>query len=226
MIAFHSVSKSYPLRGGERHHVFDAVDLKLPEHENIGILGANGAGKTTLLRLIAGSEKPDCGRISRAGVTISWPVGLAGGFQGSMSARENVRFVCRIHGLQLDDRRQVETFVHEFSEIGEFFDQPVKTYSSGMRARVNFALSLAFRFDVYLVDEITSVGDAAFREKATNAFLELRDRASLIYVSHNLSMLAEACDSGLVLVDGAIVYHSRIEDAIDHFRLNSVTQVA
>ena len=170
MIDINNVTKSYLTNKGRRF-VFRNLNISLPSNRNIALIGRNGAGKSTLMRLLGGQDVPDSGKIV-TDKSISWPVGLSGGFQGSLTGRQNVKFVARIQGAYGDDLRRVVTFVEEFAEIGEYFDLPVNTYSSGMRGRVAFGLSLAFNFDYYLVDEAISVGDAHFREKAQSLFAE------------------------------------------------------
>lgn len=212
MIELRNVSKFYPVHSGVKHVLRD-VSLTIPSDTNLAVLGPNGAGKSTLLRLIGGSEAPNTGTI-RSDQSVSWPLGLGTGFQSALTGRQNVLFVCRINGLGLAETRQVLDEVTEFAELGVYFDQPVKTYSSGMRARLSFGLSMAFLFDVYLVDELTSVGDAIFREKAKRAFKELKGRASLIFVSHNLQTLRESCSSALFLHDGTATFYPEIGDGI------------
>lgn len=192
--------------------VLKDVNLHIPAGISVGLVGRNGAGKSTLLRLIGGMDTPDKGEIKRLG-KISWPIGLSGGFQGSMTGRQNVKFVARVHGG--DDRlpeiiRQVE----QFAELGSAFDKPVKTYSSGMRSRLAFGLSLAFDFDVYLSDEATSVGDVSFKKKATEAFRERVGSASLIMVSHSISILKDLCQAGIWLDQGRAIWYDKLDDAI------------
>jgi capsular polysaccharide transport system ATP-binding protein len=212
MIELRNVTKSYPVKHGRRFVLRD-VSLVIPSRSNIAVLGPNGAGKSTFLRLIGGAESADSGTII-ADSEISWPLGLASGFQGSLTGRQNVLFVCRINGLGRAQIREVIRQVTEFAEIGEYFDMPVNTYSSGMRARVSFGLSMAFEFDVYLIDELTSVGDAIFREKAKAAFENIRKRASLIFVSHNFKTLRQSCQSALFLRDGKADYYQDIDDGL------------
>lgn len=215
MIELRNVTKYYPVKNGRRYVLRD-VSLMIPDHVNLAVLGPNGAGKSTLLRLIGGAEPADSGAII-TNSAISWPLGLSTGFQGSVSGRENVRFVCQINGLSHANTKEVIRQVIEFSEIGEYFDMPVGTYSSGMRARLSFGLSMAFDFDVYLVDELTSVGDILFREKAKAAFERIRKRASLIYVSHNLKTLKGACQSALFLRDGLADFYEDIDQGIEAY---------
>ncbi|MGS0466425.1 ABC transporter ATP-binding protein [Cobetia marina] len=167
--------------------VLKNINLTIPSGVSVGLLGANGAGKSTLLRLIAGMDTPQKGRVIRHS-KVSWPIGLAAGLQSSMTGRQNVKFVARLHGTEYDINSIIKQ-VQDFAEIGPAFDEPIRTYSSGMRARLNFGLSLAFDFDVYLSDEATSVGDRAFKAKASKAFKDKVGKASLIMVSHSESIL-------------------------------------
>jgi len=185
-------------------------------NQNIAILGPNGAGKSTLLRLIGGAEAPNSGKII-TDANISWPLGLNVGFQGTLTGRQNIQFVCEINGLKKAEIRMIMKNVQEFAEIGKFFDMPVKSYSSGMRARLGFGLSICFDFDYYLIDELTSVGDAIFRKKAKEAFAQIKKNASLIFVAHNLNTLRESCDSALFLRNGEASYFENIEDGIQEY---------
>lgn len=212
MIELRNVTKYYPVKSGVRYILRD-VTLEIPSSTNLAVLGPNGAGKSTFLRLIAGTEIVNQGNI-RSNKSISWPLGIGNGFQASLTGRQNVMFACRINGLSTSQKRQVIDEVMEFAELGEYFDLPLMTYSSGMRARLSFGLSMAFEFDVYLIDELTSVGDAIFRAKAKQAFDNLRTRASIIFVSHNLQTLRESCNSALFLHDGTAAYFSDIESGI------------
>lgn len=216
MIELRNVTKHYPVKNGLRYVLRD-VSLVIPSRTNIAVLGPNGAGKSTFLRLIGGAESADSGTIITDS-EISWPLGISSGFQGSLTGRQNVLFVCRINGLTPVQIREVIRQVTEFSEIAEYFDMPVSTYSSGMRARLSFGLSMAFDFDVYLIDELTSVGDAIFREKAKAAFERIRKRASLIFVSHNLATLRQSCQSALFLRDGMAEFYEDIDDGIGAYK--------
>ncbi|MEE4279700.1 MAG: ABC transporter ATP-binding protein [Halieaceae bacterium] len=188
------------------------VSLTLPRGRSIGLLGRNGAGKSTVLRMIGGSILPDEGQIVRM-VSVSWPLGFAGGFHGSLTGAQNVRFIARIYGVDTD---ALIDHVAEFSELGSFMHMPVSTYSSGMRARLAFGTSLGIDFDVYLVDEITSVGDAAFKKKARAAFKARAARADVVMVSHGPAVIRDYCDSGIVLEDGSVTYYENVEDALAH----------
>ncbi|WP_426959661.1 ABC transporter ATP-binding protein [Muricoccus radiodurans] len=210
MILLDEVSKSYPIHGGGRREVLRDVSIALPHGRNIGILGGNGAGKSTLLRLIAGSEPPDRGRVRRT-CRVSFPLGFTGTFHGGLSGRENATFLARIYGA---DPRAVLDFVHDFAELGPYLDMPVETYSAGMSARLAFGLTLAIDFDVYLVDEITEVGDARFRAKSARAFRERLGRSSVILVSHSSTTIRALCDCCAILSGGALHPYETVEDGM------------
>lgn len=215
MIELRNLTKAYPVKNGFRYVLRD-VSLIIPSRTNLAVIGPNGAGKSTLLRLIGGAEPADSGMII-TDEKISWTFGLTSGFQGSLTGRENVMFVCRINGLSFDQGRHVINQVIDFAEIGEYFDMPVSTYSSGMRGRLSFGLSVAFEFDVYLIDEQTSVGDTIFKEKAKAAFEKIRKRASLIFVSHNLKTLKQSCQSALFIRDGMADFYPNIDDGLEAY---------
>ncbi|UJR86894.1 ABC transporter ATP-binding protein [Sandaracinus amylolyticus] len=193
------VTKAYRTNRGP-HVVLDRISLAFERNENVGILGRNGAGKSTLLRILGGAEQPDAGRVVRRG-RVSWPIGFAGGFHGSLSGEENCRFIARIYDADVDD---VVERTRVFAEIGDYFNEPVRTYSSGMRARVAFGLSMAIDFEVYLVDEVTAVGDKPFQERCRQAFAERRAKSSIIMVSHSLGTIADYCTRFVLLVDGRL----------------------
>ncbi|MCP5533537.1 MAG: ABC transporter ATP-binding protein [Akkermansiaceae bacterium] len=216
MIELRNVTKFYPMKSGVRDILRD-VSMVIPTGANLAVLGPNGAGKSTFLRLIGGAEAPNSGRIL-SDQSISWPLGINSGFQGSLTGRQNLLFACRVNGLNQEQIETVTDEVVDFAKLGEYFDLPLKTYSSGMRARLSFGLSMAFTFDVYLIDELTSVGDAIFRSKAKQAFKNMRQRASIIFVSHNLSTLRESCDSALFLHDGTAAFFPSIDDGIEAYQ--------
>ncbi|WP_312971738.1 ABC transporter ATP-binding protein [Atlantibacter sp.] len=197
MIRIENLTKSYRTPQG-RHYVFKDLNLELPSGKSVALIGRNGAGKSTLLRMIGGIDRPDSGRII-TDKTISWPVGLSGGFQGSLTGRENVKFVARLYAKKEELQDKIE-FVEDFAELGKYFDMPIKTYSSGMKSRLGFGLSMAFKFDYYLVDEVTAVGDARFKQKCADLFNSRHKEASFLMVSHSLNSLKEYCDVA-VLID-------------------------
>jgi len=210
MIEFRNISKAYNITGG-KNVILDNVSFKFPDKQNIGVLGVNGAGKSTLLRLIAGTEYPDKGQIIRKG-KYSWPLGFSGSFHPNLSGIENLRFACRIYGANI---KYVTDFVKDFSEIGDYIDEPIKTYSSGMKSRLAFALSMAIDFDVYLVDEIMGVGDQGFQKKCHNAFAAKRETSSVIMVSHNMETIRDYSDVAILLTGEKLEIHEDINYAID-----------
>ena len=211
MISFDNVTKYYPTPNG-RHYILKDVTLELPGDKNIGVFGANGSGKSTLMRLLAGVDFPNRGLIKIKG-DVSWPLGLSG-YQGSMTGRENAEFVCRLYGKSREEIAEKVAYIKEFSEIGRFFEMPLKSYSSGMRSKFSFAVSMAFDFDYYLIDELTAVGDKRFKEKCKETFDAKKGVANFLFVSHNLNELKRQCDIGIYIRDGKIHVHDSIDDAI------------
>lgn len=221
MIKFENVSKYYPTKQGRRY-VFKDVNIALPTDVSIAVLGPNGVGKSTLVRMLGGADYPNKGEIL-SDKNISWPLGLQGGLQGSMSGRENCRFVARIHGYK--DTKEVEQKVYDFAEIGTYFDEPVKSYSSGMRSRVAFGLTMAFDFDfdVLLIDELGAVGDANFRKKSQALLKSKFETTKLIMVSHSMGELRKYCQAGLVVKNQNLLFFPNLEDAIKEYEDTYVT---
>jgi capsular polysaccharide transport system ATP-binding protein len=215
VIVVDDVYKRYRTEHGPGRWVLEGVTFTIPARTSVGLVGRNGAGKSTLLRLIGGVDRPNRGCIERH-CRVSWPMGYGGGLQGSLTGRQNAKFVCRIQG-HADDLAARLADIEAFAELGAAFDEPVRTYSSGMRSRLQFALSLAFDFDVYISDEVTSAGDAAFRKKAAAAFERLVDRAGLIMVSHGEGTLRQFCTAGIWLHEGRAHWFERIDDALAEY---------
>lgn len=213
MIVFDSVTQAYNTKKGI-HTILENLTFTIPAGCKMGILGINGAGKSTLLNLISGAQLPSKGRILREG-RVSWPLGFAGGFNGDLSGLENCLFVSRIYGR---DEKEVADYVTEFSELGEHFHLPVRSYSSGMRARLSFGLSLAFDFDFYLIDEVIAVGDVRFRAKCRTALQEVHKRAGVILVSHSASLLREHCECLAVVHDKNVHFFDTIDDGIEFYK--------
>ena len=214
MIRLRNVSKRYRIQGGWKT-VLDDVSLDFPIGASVGILGLNGAGKSTLIRIIGKAEPPDSGRVE-CDERVSWPLGYTGGFQGNLTARENARFVARIYG---ESPRYVEAFTEEFSELGAYFDEPLKSYSAGMQGRFAFSVSLACDFEYYLVDEALETGDARYKEKFRMAFAERRANASVILVSHNEQTIRRNCDMAAILHDGALVLYEDLKEALHEYNV-------
>lgn len=213
MISLHDVTKSYRVREGTRD-VLRNLTFTFPDHGNVALIGRNGAGKSTLLRMIAGIIRPDQGRIERRG-RISWPLGFAGGLHPALTGRQNARFIARVYGADTD---AMVAFVSDFSELGGFLDMPIENYSTGMRARLAFAVSMAAEFDYYLVDEITAVGDTAFRAKCRSAFESKLPMARMIMVSHSEQTLRDYCSSALLLDKGQAWFFDDLGDAFRAYR--------
>jgi len=212
MITLDQVTKSYEMHGGHRT-VLDRINLRVNKGQKIGILGRNGSGKSTMVRLISGAEYPTSGSITRS-MSVSWPLAFAGGFQGSLSGLDNLRFVCRIYDASIE---RAIPFVEEFSELGRYLREPVKNYSSGMRARLAFALSMAVEFDCFLIDEVVAVGDHRFHVKChEELFVKRRDRAMII-VSHNPAFIKAHCEAAVVLVAGTLHHFKTVDEAFSFY---------
>ena len=212
MIIIDDVHKRYQTIHGPSKWILNGITLTIPPKTNVGLVGQNGAGKSTFLRLVGGVDQPTHGRIERQ-CRVSWPMGLGSGLPGNLTGRQNAKFICRIHGREEDMADRI-AFIEDFAGIGEAFDEPVNTYSSGMRSRLQFGLSLAFDFDVYISDEVTAAGDAVFRKKASAAFKKLLDKAGLIMVSHGEGTLKEFCQAGILLHGGQAYWFDKIDDAL------------
>ncbi|PJE28993.1 capsular polysaccharide transport system ATP-binding protein [Pseudooceanicola antarcticus] len=209
MIRLQDLTKEFR-RNGQRVLVADRVCATFPARRSVALLGRNGAGKSTLLKLIAGTEDVTSGAVISTG-TISWPVGFTGAFHPRLTGLQNVRFVARIHGVDSD---ALLDFVQDFAELGAKIRLPYASYSSGMRARLAFGLSMGLGFDTYLVDEITAVGDAAFRRRSAELFRERLTRAGAVVVSHSMPQMRELCDMGAVLEQGKLSLFDDVEEAI------------
>lgn len=213
MLALDKVSKAYKLKGVTKV-ILDRASFRFPEDRNIAIMGRNGAGKSTLMRLLAGVEQPDSGCVLRS-LRISWPLGFAGGFNGSMTGMENVRFVARVYG---QDTEAVIDYVRDFSELGRSLDLPIRTYSSGMKARLAFGLSMAIDFEYYLIDEITAVGDERFKRKSQAVFKEKLSHSRIIMISHSEGIIRRYCNCGILLEGGEMNFFNDIDELISVYR--------
>jgi capsular polysaccharide transport system ATP-binding protein len=216
MITLENVSKVYGTRQGPRT-VLDGLNLRIAKGEKVGILGRNGAGKSTLIRLISGVELPTHGHIHR-GISVSWPLAFGGAFQGSLTGLDNVRFICRVYDAPI---APAIAFVEDFSELGTYLREPVKKYSSGMRARLAFAISMAVEFDCFLIDEIVAVGDSRFHEKCHIELFEKRKDRAMIIVSHNAGYIREHCQHAAVLVAGKLHSFDQVEEALSYYQQHS-----
>ena len=209
VIRFENLTKSFRVRG-EQKIVIDNLNLTLPAGRSLALLGRNGAGKSTLLQMIAGTMRPTSGRIVHQG-SISWPVGFGGSFHAELTGAQNVRFIARIYGV---DTEGLLAFVDDFAELGKFYHMPVRAYSSGMKSRLTFGASMGIRFDTYLVDEVTAVGDATFKRKSRAVFVDRMKHSSAIMVSHSMGLLRQFCNAGVVLENGQMQYFEDLDEAI------------
>ena len=210
MNVLRNLSKSFSHKG-HRKAVAKNINAVFPSKVSVGLLGRNGAGKSTLLKMIAGTSGPTSGEILTDG-TVSFPIGFSGSFHPDMTGAQNTRFVARIYGIDADF---LADYVADFAELGGHFYQPLRTYSSGMRSRLSFGVSMGLSFDTYLVDEITAVGDASFKSKSRAVFLDRMQKSGALFVSHSLGMIKEMCTAGAVLENGHLSYFDDVEDAID-----------
>lgn len=211
MIHLDRLTKTFPLRGG-RKVIVENLTATFPTGASVALLGRNGAGKSTLLKLIAGTIRPTSGRVLSTG-TISYPVGFAGSFHPDLTGAQNTRFVARLYGIDTDE---LSDFVQDFTELGRHFHMPFRTYSAGMRARLAFGTSMGIPFDTYLVDEVTAVGDGAFRHKSVRMFDNRRASSGVILVSHSAPMVKLICNMGAVLENGVLHFYDDIDEALEH----------
>ena len=216
MIELKNVSKYFQTKQGKKYILKD-VSLLIPSNINIGILGKNGTGKSTLMKMLGQIEFPTKGKILST-KSFSWPLGLSGGFVLSMTGKENIKFVCRLYGKSKEEMKSIVKYVDDFAELGSYLEMPTKTYSSGMKARLKFGLSLAFDFDYLLIDETLSVGDARFKKKSKEALLKKIEICNVLLVSHDMKTLKEICDAGIVVDNGAMHYFENIDDAIEKYK--------
>ena len=212
MIIAEDICKDYHSETGHGwHRVLSGVSFTISPGEKVAVLGRNGAGKSTLIRLISGIELPTLGTIERQ-MSVSWPVGLTGGIGASMTGNDNIRMICRIYDRPF---KLIHEYVEDFAQLGKYLSEPVKTYSAGMRARLNFAVSLAIDFDCYLIDEIIIVGDANFHHKCHYELFEKRADRALVLASHSPDLIREFCDRALVLHQGRGTIYSNVNEALD-----------
>lgn len=211
MLRCENIVREFHLERGGKRRVLDKINFQLNKGEKLGILGRNGAGKSTLIKIIGGVELPTAGRVIRD-MSVSWPLAFGGAFQGSLSGLDNLRFISRIYDLEYKEARE---YVDDFAELGKQLLEPVKTYSSGMRARLAFALSLVIDFDCYLIDEVIMVGDARFHQRCQHELFEKRASKSLIIVSHDMGFIKDVCDRGAVIHDGKFIDCASVEEGID-----------
>lgn len=213
MIKLTNVCKDYPTKAGPRR-VLDRISLTIHPGQRVGILGRNGAGKSTLVRLISGAEQPTLGTIER-NMSVSWPLAFTGGFHGALTGADNVRFICRIYGVDFEPRFE---FVRDFSQLGLYLNEPVGNYSSGMRARLAFAISMTIDFDCYLLDEVMAVGDETFRERCKYELFEKRKDKAMLIVSHSHRYLRGTCDRFLLFREGQIEEYDDFDEVYFEYK--------
>lgn len=219
MIHIEHVTKRYATRHGNVT-VLDDVNLTIRPGEKVGILGRNGAGKSTIIRLISGAERPSAGHIRRE-MSVSWPLAFGGAFQGTLTGLDNLRFICRVYGKSTEDKI---AYVQEFSELGRYLREPVKTYSAGMRARLAFAISMVVEFDCFLIDEIVAVGDSRFHEKCRIELFEKRKDRAMIIVSHDTNYIRAHCDRAAVLLGGKLHAFAEVDEAFTFYDQHKAEQ--
>jgi len=215
VIRLENLSKSFHTRWG-RKVVIDDASVTFPSGVSVALLARNGAGKSTLMGMIGGTIQPSSGRIVKSG-TVSWPVGFRGSFHRDMTGAQNTRFVARIYGVETQELLE---FVEDFAELGPHFHSPVRTYSAGMMSRLAFGVSIGIPFDTYLVDEVTSVGDADFKRKSRLVFLERMKHAGAVVVTHSMGQVRKLCQAGVVLENGKLIYFEDVEAAIARHQEN------
>lgn len=218
MINLESVSKVYRTSSGPVKVLSD-INLTVKKGERIAIIGGNGAGKSTLIRIISGIEEPTTGQVRRT-MNVSWPLAFSGAFQGALTGADNVRFICRIYGR---DWRDALDYVEDFAQLGRYMDEPMKSYSSGMRARLAFAVSMLIEFDCYLLDEVFAVGDARFQQRCNDELFAKRADRSLIIVSHDASFLYDHCSRGAVIKKGRLLHFPSLKDAQEFHQQDMLT---
>jgi capsular polysaccharide transport system ATP-binding protein len=219
MIDVVNVTKRYPVHGGERT-ILDNISLRVMPGEKLGILGRNGSGKSTFIRLMSAVENPTSGHIHTS-MKVSWPLAFSGGFQGTLTGLDNLRFICRVYDTTFEDKIP---FVQEFSELGRYLREPVKKYSSGMRARLAFALSMIIEFDCFLIDEVIAVGDDRFKQRCQVELFEKRQDRAMIFVSHSASFIKQYCSRVCVLSRGKLHHFAKVDDGFAFYKAHAAKQ--
>ena len=215
MIRLEHVSKSFRLQGNLRTIAKD-ITVTFPKGRSVGLLGRNGAGKSSLLRMISGAMEPDSGRIIVEG-SLSWPVGFSGSFHRDLTGAQNTRFIARVYGVDTDE---LMDFVADFSELGKQFHQPVHTYSSGLNSRLAFGISMGIHFDMYLVDEVTAVGDSSFQAKSEAVFMNRMESSGAIFISHSLASIRRVCTAVATLEEGVLTYFDNVNEGIERHKFH------
>lgn len=215
-----NVSKSFSLQNGSKFNILENINYTFESKGKYAILGKNGSGKSTLINMICGIQKPNSGGKIIKTVKTSWPVGFGGNFQGSLTGKENIEFVCNIFGKTDIEKKRILEYCRDWSEMGKYFHEPVKNYSSGMKARLGFAASMAFDFDFYLIDEVTATGDMFFVEKAKKELAKKLKEKGFIMVSHALNEIRDICTHFAVLQNKQLVFYESFQDALAVYKKN------
>ncbi|MBC7739065.1 MAG: ABC transporter ATP-binding protein [Candidatus Saccharibacteria bacterium] len=217
MIELQNITKAYYYKGRPKY-IARNVSAMFPTGARIGLMGRNGAGKSTLLSIIAGSLNADTGRVRITG-SMSWPIGLQGCVHPDLTGTQNVKFIARVYGVDTDE---LIDFVSDFAELGQNFDQPVRNYSSGMKARLQFGMSMGIRFDTYLIDEVSAVGDAGFKKKSKMLFDDRMSQGGVVMVTHSEGMMRSMCTSGAVLEGGQLTMFDTVDEALERHNRNTL----
>ena len=211
MLQLIDVCKSYPIHHGRSmRQVLDHVNLTVRPGEKWGIMGRNGAGKSTMIRIMSGSDRPHSGTI-RKDMSVSWPLAFGDAFQGSLTGKDNARLISRVYGVNY---QKTLDMVESFAELGPYLGEPVKSYSSGMRARLAFAISMAIEFDCFLIDEAMSVGDHRFAVKCDVELFEKRGDRAMVIVAHQTELIRAHCDHAAILDQGRLTVCDSVDEAI------------
>ncbi len=211
MLKLIQICKTYPIHHGRSERIIlDNIDLSVNRGERWGILGRNGAGKSTLIRIISGSDIPNSGKILKD-MTISWPLAFGEAFQGSLTGRDNAKLISRVYDV---DFHKTLKMIEDFAELGAYLNEPVKSYSSGMRSRLAFAISMSIEFDCFLIDEGMSVGDHRFYVKCNHELFEKRGDRAMLIVAHQTDLIRRHCTHAAVLDAGKLIQCDGVEEAI------------
>ena len=202
-----NIVKEFPSEGGGTRRVLDGISFSVGMGERMAILGRNGAGKSTLIKILSGLQRPTSGRVHR-GLSMSWPIAFGGGFDGELTGADNVRFIARLYNAPI---KETFDYVADFTELGEQLNLQMRFYSSGMRMRLAFALSLAIEFECLLIDEVILVGDHRFQQKCHDELFQNRKKCAMIVAIHDVSFVREYCAKVLIMMDG----RGRVFDNID-----------
>ena len=232
IIEFNNVHKEYLLyknekarfkaiftnnRGVKRHNALNGIDFKIYPGESVGIIGKNGAGKSTVLKMITGVTFPSSGDVVVRG-KVAALLELTAGFSLDMTGIENIYLKGYILGLNDKEIKELEEDIVEFADLGEYIEQPVRTYSSGMKMRLGFAININIKPDILVIDEALSVGDADFKQKCNNKIKELiKTGVTVLFVSHSNTAIKDTCDRAIYLKGGKVAFDGDIDTAFEMY---------